>query len=560
MSLDDIKQQLESESLAEEVTTPAAETADTAQDPFSSFVEVNRVAEKKEKKTRFSKQTRTIIFTSAGAILLAVVLLLVTLLPSSDVVGSSGSAGDAVVDNSIVLVDKTVKDTVTVKQVDVRNESGEYTIFYNETEKIFQLKGYEDILLSKSMTDTLTAYTTVVSAADKVNNVDKLSTFGLDKPVATATITYKDGSTCTVSVGDMIPSEDGYYAQVSGDENVYMFTSDTAAIFQMMSVAFADTTLISTPSVKSDDKNGSAVLKEITYTGKNYPQPLHIRRSYHTDMTELTYYSYIISDPYLRGTNDATSGILTNFKSLSAVQALVLHPTEEQKKRVGFDNPLSVMNITMAVETPAESDTSETDDAEINTYYNSTTTKVTVGSQDEDGNYIVMVDGINAIFLVDKAVFSSVADRNYANSVNTLLFAKNIVKVSRIAIKTAENDCNFTLTHFPEAEESDDEMKVTQGDTTYSTQEFRELYTLMMSIMRYDTWEEAPSGESALTIHLYNLDGSLFLGADFYSISGSRFLVRTTKGEQFTTRSAEVNHFIKQVANYVNGEDVLTLT
>ena len=82
----------------------------------------------------------------------------------------------------------------------------------------------------------------------------------------------------------------------------------------------------------------------------------------------------------------------------------------------------------------------------------------------------------------------------------------------------------------------------------------------MMSVMRYDAWEEDITGESSLTIHLYNMDGSLFLGADFYHISGSRYAVRTTEGEQFTTRSAEVNHFIAQVTNYVNGDDVLTLT
>ena len=557
MSLDDIKQPQEIDTPIEETT---AATAETTNDPFSSFVEVNRVPQNEKKQTKFSKQTRTILFTSIGAALLAVVLLLVTLLPSSGGADTPSSSVDTPVDTSIVLVDKTKKDTNTVQQVDFDNESGQFTILYNETEKVFQLKGYEDILLSTSMTDALSGYTTVLTAADKVNNVDKLSTFGLDKPNATATITYTDGTTRTVKVGDITPTEDGYYVQIDGDDNVYMFEAESASIFQMRSVAFADTTLISTPSVKSNDENGSAVMKEIVYSGKNHPKPLRIRRSNHTDMEEMTYYSYIITEPYIRGTNDATTSLFTSFKSLSAVQALVLHPTEEQKNRVGFNDPLVVMDITMSVETTDESDTSETDDAEINTYYNSTTTKVTVGSKDDDGNYIVMVSGINAIFLVDKDVFSSVADIDYTNSVNTLLFAKNITKLDRIVIKTANNNCDFKLTHFPEAEESDDELKVTQGDNTYSTQEFRELYTLMMSVMRYDAWEEDITGESSLTIHLYNMDGSLFLGADFYHISGSRYAVRTTEGEQFTTRSAEVNHFIAQVTNYVNGDDVLTLT
>ncbi len=558
MSIDDIKQPMD-ENTEEVIETPVSDNS-ALEEAFSSFAEVNYAKKKPIKERRFSKRTVSLIATSGVAVLLAVALLLVTLLPHSDDVIDSGSADEVDVDTSVVLLDKTVKDTVTVTQIDCTNKEGSYTLVYNENEKIFQLKGYEDILLSAELTNTVSAYSTQLKAADQIKDPKELSTYGLDKPAASATITYRDGSTATIHVGNITPSEMGYYVRVEGVDGVYIFETDTVYAYTIMAAAYADTTLISTPSVKKDDKNGAAVMKEIRYTGKKYPQPLHIRRSFHTDMEELTYYSYIISEPYLRGTSDSASGLYTNFKSLSAVQALVLHPTDDQKSRIGFDDPLSVIQVTMAIETTDASDTSKTDDAEINTYYNESVSTVTIADKDDDGNYIVMINGIDAIFLVDAATFSSVAERDYANSVNPLLFAKNITKLTRIVVKTADVECDLKLEHFPDAEEAEDEMKITQGSETYSTEEFRELYTLMMSIMRYDVWTEELPETPSLTIHLYNSDGSLFLGADFLSVSGSRFAVKTTEGELFTTRSAEVNHFIKQIVNYLNHEDVLTLT
>lgn len=558
MSLDEIKQP--TEETTEVVVNSSSVDDNTLDEAFSSFAEVNYANKKPVKNHRFSKRTVSLIATSGVAVVLAIVLLLVTLFPHSDAVIDSGSAGKSDVDTSVVLLDKSVEDTVTVTRIDCTNKEGGFTLLYNETEKIYQLKGYEDILLSKELTNTVSTFSSLLKAVDQIKNPKELSTYGLDTPSSSATITYKDGTTATVHVGNITPSETGYYVRVEGIDGVYIFESDAVYAYSIMSAAFADTTLISTPSVKKDDKNGAAVMKEIRYTGKKYPQPLHIRRSFHTDMEELTYYSYVISEPYLRGTSDAASGLYTNFKSLSAVQALILHPTEDQKSRAGFDDPLSVIQVTMAIETPDETDTSETEDAEINKYYNESISTVTIADKDDDGNYIAMVNGIDAIFLIDAAAFSSVAERDYANSVNPLLFAKNVSKINRITIKTTDVDCDLKLEHFPEAEEADDEMKITQGSETYSTEEFRELYTLMMSIMRYDVWtEELPSAPD-LTIHLYNSDGSLFLGADFYSVSGSRFAVKTTEGELFTTRSAEVNHFIKQIANYLNHKDVLTLT
>lgn len=552
MSLDDMKRS-------------EAEPAENREDLFSAFEEVNTVETKKAPR-KFSKRTRTLILTSGLAVLLAVVLLVLTLFPGRHVGGSEGSSSTPVVDTTVTLLDKTVKDKVAVSRVDITNADETYSLQYNTTENKLQLKGYEDISLDEELADTLIAYTTLISAADKVNVPGALTEYGLDKPQAKATVTYTDGTSATLTVGNLIPSEDGYYTQISGDENVYIFESDCVYLFTVRSAAFADTTLLTTPTVKSSDADGVAVLKEIRYSGKNYPTPLRIRRSYYTDSEEMTLFSYIITQPYTRGTTDEVSGLIGNFKSLTASQALYLHPTAEQKKKLGFNDPLAVMNITMAVETAEESDSSDNSDSDLSEeaekkiYYNSYSATITVGSMDSSSNYVVMMEGIDAIFLVENSSLSSIAERTYANSVNQLLFLKNIGQIGRISITVNGQQHDFQLTHHPEKEDNDKTMTVTENGKVYPTADFRELYQLLMGLERYGTTTDTYDTTATLKVDIYTTDGTHYLGATYYPLSGTLCAVETSEGEVFTTRWRNVTHFVEQVENYLNGDKVLILT
>ncbi len=535
-------------------------TETNKEDLFSAFEEINTVQQKNGHR-KLPKRTLNLIITSGIAVVLAGVLLVLTLLPHPNAGGSAGSSSVPSVDTSITLLDKTVKDTVTVSRVDIENPNESFSVQYNTTEKKLQLKGYEDIALDSELADTLLAYTTLIAAADKVNNPGSLKDYGLDAPKVKATVTYTDNTTITLTVGHTTPSEDGYYVQISGDNNVYIFDSDCVYLFTVRASSLADTVLLTTPTVKSSDANGTAVLKEVSYSGKNHTVPLKIRRSYYTDSEEMTLFSYIITKPYTRGTNDNVIGLLSNFKSLQAVQALYLHPSAEQKKKLGFDDPLTVMDITMAVETSEDDTVSDVStSAEKKTYYNSYTTTVTVGNMDSSSNYVVMVDGIDAIFLVDNSSLAAVAERTYENSVNQLLFLKNISQLGRISITIDDQRHDFYLTHYPEKENNDQTLVITESGKIYPTADFRELYQMLMSLERYGTTSETYEKAAVMQVDIYTTNGDHYLGATYYPLSGTLCAVETTEGEVFTTRWRNVTHFVEQVENYLNGQKVLILT
>ena len=544
-----------------------------------SFVELNEKDKNKAeaaKPRRIRRRTLNLILTSAGTVLIAIILLVVMLLDKqAPTTGDGGTTSpDATVETPKITLlnkagDKETKGT-PMKQIDIENKDGNYTIRYDETTKLYHIVGYEDIFLNTEMLLTLRTHAETIEAIEQIEDASNLAAFGLDKPQATATITYTDDSTARLFLGNATPSETGYYGQLEGAEGVYIFEADTVSLFRFRSTAFVHTALSAPPSVKSDDKHGKALLKEVTFSGTAHPIPLVMRRSYYNDSEELTYFSYIISAPYLRCTTDAVSNALSQVQAIIAEQALILHPTAAEKEKMGFNKPLIDLKFTMAVETEEENQsnsntpTMESPAVDKNDtpkiYYNSIDYHITIGSLDENGNYIAMVEGTDVIFLVSKEAYGFFFDRTYQNSVNEFLFFKSIEDLSRVSIQLNNASYSFDLAHYPDKEEPDDKMKVTMDNKVYSTEDFRELYQLLMGLKRYGVPEKEPTSEVPLEIALYDSEGKLYLGAKYYNTSGSLCTVETSEGELFTTRWSDVAFFIQQVDNYLNGRDVLIST
>ncbi len=545
MSFDDIKKDL-------------PDTQDeTVDNPLAAFEEVGPVEKKPQKQHKLKKQTRTILIASVAALVLAGALVLVTILLRQDNGGSSGSTSHIEVDTSEVLLDKA---EVGIDKVDIHNQDATYTVYYDKSEDVYRIKGYEDLMMDDEITKSLTTYAATITAAKKVDKKAPLKDYGLDKPAATATIRYKDGTTATLSVGNQTPTKDGYYVRMDGNEAVYIFEADKATIYTFMPAAYIETSLITPPDAKKDDANGSVVLKEIAYSGANFSTPMKLRRSYHTDSEELSLFSYIIVKPYVRSTSDTAGTELASFKSLTASQAVILHPTAAQKAKLGLGRPAVKMQATLAIETSKGTKQSGTTEVQINEYYGATTSTILVGDKDQNGDYYVMVEGIDAIFLVNNESLSMIAERTYENTVNPLLFLKNIADLSRIVIKTEGKTYDFRLTHYSGKEDESEKMTVTMGKKTYDTTEFRELYQLLMGLERYKSTQDKPRGSKAtMEVTLYDADGKRYMGAKYYPLSGTLCAVNTDEGEWFTTRWKNITHFTQQIENYIKGEKVLIL-
>ena len=100
-------------------------------------------------------------------------------------------------------------------------------------------------------------------------------------------------------------------------------------------------------------------------------------------------------------------------------------------------------------------------------------------------------------------------------------------------------------------------MKVTAAGQQYDTDNFRNLYQVLMSIYRKGAAPAEPAGDPVLSIKLVPTtasDGVVELS--IYKHDPNVFIVRFTTGETYAVNASEVNEAVKQLGNYLEGKDV----
>ncbi len=531
----------------------------TEDSPLNAFETVTKPTEKRRKSKRLSANTRLLIaITAIVAVLAILVAVLLPLLADNG--GDTSSSSDTTAEEEVIpIINRTAENSTQqlVQAITIQNADGEYTIRYNTSDKAFELVGYEDISLGTDVT-SLVENVTKLNGYDKINTVESLSDFGLDKPAATVNVTYSNGNV-SLLVGDATPDENGYYLTLKDSNEVYMVDYNIVDLFLYRKGQYVYKTLIASPTVKEDDSDGLAVLKEVTLQGGPNNETLTIRRSESSDGIEYSYANFIVTKPYKRLVNDTANAKLTAFNSLVASEAVVIYPTAADKEKYGFNKPYAILDVTLAVQTTEASKTASSTDEETESktiYYNTIEERIIVGSKDSDNNYYVMLEDSKAIYYVTEAFLSQVAERTYDNTISELLFLKDISEIGKVNFTINGIEYGFTLAHDETKEESDDQLTVTYKGTKLGTQDFRELYTKIMGLARYGKVDRTIDGQPKHTLNLFLNDGSTYLAMDFYEYSSSLYAVKTTEGELFTIKSSDINKLLTQVTNYVNGKGV----
>ena len=532
----------------------AADATDNA-DRFSIFDEPIRPDDKPKKKRRLKARTRSLIAAVAVAAGTALLLLTVTLLPQQNAGGSVTSAvtSTATDETEHLLIDRTKDNAggVIVQSIQVDNANGKYSIAFNKSEGAYELIGYEDLELSINAGE-LAEYCASLTAYHKIADTSNMASFGLDDPASSVTATYHDGSTVTIHIGDKIPTEEGFYIRLGDSRDVYVLDLDTANYFLAADWWYVSTTLFEPPKKQENDETGTALLKSLHLTGSGYDYDLSLRRPTADDSSELSFFKYVTTEPFLRGVHDSVGDDLYGFISLYASRAAILHPTAAEKAKYGFNDPLAIVTVTLAIENSSTDDDGKTDYS----YYNHCTYTLKVGGVDTDDNYLVMMDGKDVIYQVERDAMSTIVNRTHENTTTALLFLKDVSTVSKIHFTHKDKTVTFDLTHYPNKENDDDKLAVYVDGKKHDTANFRKLYVLMMGMERYGKLEEAPSGKPETTFALYDSEGKLALHIDCYSTSGSLCSVKTSDGELFTIRSGTLSNLLNETENFLNGKPV----
>lgn len=510
-----------------------------------------------------SKRLRNILLMAlallAVGILLAVLLLDPAATPGGDddttVTTTTTAAPEIVItDKTKNAEGKTVSDPVI--HMTVTNAADSFSVITRD-DNTMAVEDYTDLAADTTAIDLMCedmAHLTALSVVD-ANEAD--SAYGFDTPTATVTATYHDGSTATIVFGGRSKGTDGYYCRLEGDGTLYLVDTAIVDRFTVDGKSLIGKTLIVPPSVNTDDKEGSPALLELWLTGSCRDQAVEIVTDVNGDYPGMTYVStYIIKSPYLRSVDsDKFSTIASSMTSLVASGVAAPHPTAEQLSEFGLDEPYSVAAFTLSVVSTASADNGGT----ITTHYNDREHMVMLGNKDENGNYYALVDGYDVVYLLSPTSVQW-AEQSYYDLTGKLLFMKDITSVDNITVTVSGEAMSFDLAHHPDKETRDEQITVTSGDKTYPTADLRTLYSLMIGIHRVAEKEEGatPQGEPLLSLSLSFNDGTEDMSIDFYPMTASRLLCVTDDGEETAVSISDVEEFLRQYKNFLNGEKVLS--
>lgn len=551
------EQRPQPDSAPEETRTEPQALGQSDIDAFAAQTPVGANAKRLKKRAgkKSPRRLTTMLAAVAGVLVLGGAVALLTLVSPDEAEEPEVETPDT----SVLLLDKTTDENgeeiaTPIKSIHVSSRLDDYTLALN-ADGVLKLTDGEDLAVNSTNVSALVEALTSITAADTIaTGLTSFADYGLDAPTATVEVVYADDTTTKLELASLAVGSK-YYLRLNGGDTVYLLDSTLPTEVMQTAEAFVGLTMISSPAVGSSDANGSVVLKELSLTGTvRNNQITTVRRKETSDSGEFANSTYLLTEPYLTDTDSTVVTEVFGVTDVSASEVVALHPTEAQLAEYGLDNPYSIAKIVLAVYTYTSD---EAGNVATEGYYNETVHLMLLGSKDEDGNYYAMADTMDVVFLV-AADSVPWAETTYHDLANQYLFLRNLNTLSSIACTLDGKTYDFRFEHFPEEEELDDQLRVTMDGTVYPTDQFRELYKVLMTLYRTGAAPAEPSGDPLLTVKVTSTDESYSVKeVSIYDYSGSVYIARSETGDTYKVTASRVDDAIQQIRNYLNGDPVV---
>ncbi len=343
--------------------------------------------------------------------------------------------------------------------VAVQNPNGSYTM--NLTDGQVELEDIPTHLINYDHAAMLIDECTNISYEQLVSEApEDLSIYGLENPMATVRISYTDNTGMTLLVGNQESVSDGHYVMVEGSPEVYLFSSGRMVRFLGEVTQFIDYVIIppnESPSLIS-------CIGDITISGQNLPQELVIKavegddEQLLTDALSFGAVTHMITSPT---PHEVDPTYLTLFAEsllgLISEGVVDYNCTTEELSQYGFDSPL------LEIEFDVRKSTTDP--------YQSSVLRL---SQLPDGSPIVTVDDDGVVYrILDNLDF---ADVSYDKLVLRWFLSPLITEISQIELSVGGQEYLYELLG-----DTTQELSVTCNGVAVDTQQFRQLYTLLVS-------------------------------------------------------------------------------
>lgn len=472
--------------------------------------------------------TRNLIIVGAGVVVLGGALAALLLAGGGEEPSSSSESASSAV---ISLVSKQEEDIVSMK---ITNENGSYTIVPHteevetsaadgskstSTKTTYLVEELGDLPINTYTTDRVVEYGFSLNASKNVGEVENLADYGLKNPRATVKVTFKDDSVYEYNLGDVSAGDgSGCYMSGKGSNNVYVVSIDDA-IFNSVE-DFVDKKLV---NISTADPNTPAVFTYLKLSGTNFEEPITLEGE--NSLTSMT-----AGDQALDPDSEKTSALTTALTAITADQALYLHPTEEQLKECGLDQPAAVIEFTSE----------------------GTTYKLMAGAKSEDkSEQYIMKDGVDVIYTISSGNISAWTDTSAFDLRTKFILLPMITDVEKLTVGFDGKDNVFELSRTKDEEKSTEDKPaytytVTANGKEITYENFQQYYKSMIQIQLLEPTKEEPQGDPDLTItyEYYGDTGKPVDVVKFYEISDRRYLVTVNGTVSGIVASTNVQTFL----------------
>lgn len=522
-----------------EKETAIAEEAAETEEATSTIFTKNKTEDEKPKKVVSGKKRRRniiILLVAACIVLAAAVFAVIKFLP--DLNGEEEEINTPTIKVHTVTEANMRKITVksgaktlvlngTLKEETTSNSTGSQEITQTVA---WTLEGAEASLISESSLTSLGSSVASLYATRQMT--DTSLDYGLQNPSITVEVEMENSAeNFTVYFGNKSPDESGYYAQVKGEENIYLIAAGTVDTINTTPEKLANTVIVSAPSLddaRSDEKiyfdedEGTiSSFDSIELSGNYYPNGI-LLTSISNDMAK---YQITVGKKvrYANETNvKAMLGLLKD--GLVAIDTYKLAPSKQDIKTYGLEMP----------------------DAVITLKYASKSVTVRAKLYDIEKNYYaVTVDGLNAIYAVTSDALSMLEKRE-ADFYNEFVFLEYLHDFNTVEINANNKTYHFDISY----DSKEEKMTVTSNGAAIDDTLLSAYYQYLVTMSPTETDEGNSTSSASYSAKLKNKDGSKDFTIQLFKQSERRYLLKIN-GESYGVVSSTLYESLSTYIQYV---------
>ena len=327
-----------------------------------------------------------------------------------------------------------------------------------------------------TMTNTLGA----VSATRKLEKPEALSEYGLDSPVLTVRYTASDGKEAEFIVGDTNDAAGGAYLKISGDDAVYLVSSDFADSFNSDIYQLADMesfpTITSdsitdisvnsnghTLEIKNDSEGGQTVLENGKEQENCASSSVSQFISAVTGITFKSHVEYNCKDLSKYGLDQPTADVTVDYTTTETVSS---GDSDDSESANSTDDTKAASAESAAENTSETADTGETEtETEAETVKVAKQVVLHIGSQNDDGDYYAAMDGSKEVHVISADTIKELIGKKASDFIDNEILSGTLSNAKSIDVTIGSDSWHLAKEEVTKADDTADSAETEGTDS-----------------------------------------------------------------------------------------------